>query len=347
MLGSCSLMSNAQSFDPSNVPPLPDYSRPDAWLAFPGRPGLEHAAPTGEAPVNDHLARVDVFFIHPTTVMGGGITNARYDAVAPFNAAVLVQQVSVFNSCCRLFAPQYRQATLRALNDDQAVELAYSDVLRAFRYYIAHENHGRPFIIASHSQGTTHAVRLLQEAILGTPLQSRMVAAYLIGGYVPDNFGDLGLPTCDSATQTGCVLSYNTSQTGRSGARFLIDSKTYWWRGENTPRAQQPAICVNPLTWNESGSAPAAANPGSLPLLRRPVEQKPGPLDLAANLTGAVCRNGLLEVDIPASSPPGFHDRLSVLTGSYHLNDYGIFYESLRRNARQRADAWLASRHKP
>lgn len=165
MLGSCSLMSNAQSFDPSNVPPLPDYSRPDAWLAFPGRPGLEHAAPTGEAPVNDHLARVDVFFIHPTTVMGGGITNARYDAVAPFNAAVLVQQVSVFNSCCRLFAPQYRQATLRALNDDQAVELAYSDVLRAFRYYIAHENHGRPFIIASHSQGTTHAVRLLQEAI--------------------------------------------------------------------------------------------------------------------------------------------------------------------------------------
>ena len=31
----------------------------------------------------------------------------------------------------------------------------------AFQYYLEHYNNGRPFIIASHSQGTYHAKRLI------------------------------------------------------------------------------------------------------------------------------------------------------------------------------------------
>lgn len=346
LLSSCALIGHAPPFSSSSVPPTPDYSRPDAWLAFPGRPGLAQSGPKDEAPVDENRAQADVFFIHPTTYKGSSVANAAYDAsgaVAPLNEPVLVQQASVFNSCCRIFAPQYRQASLGGLNDNQAVALAYSDVARAFRYYIAHENHGRPFIIASHSQGTALAVRLLQEEILNSPLKKKLVAAYLIGGYVPDNFGELGLPTCDRATQTGCVLSYNTSQTGRSGARMLIDNKTYWWQGANKTQGQPPAICVNPLTWREEGAAAPDANPGSLSFPQPPFTKEPRVLDLTPHLTGAVCRNGLLEVDIPRSSPPGFRDALSFFTGSYHLNDYGIFYEALRRNVRDRVDAWLAS----
>ena len=74
-----------------------------------------------------------------------------------------------------------RSGIPRTTRPRAAFELAYSDVLRAFDYYLAHENHGRPFILASHSQGSLHALRLIQERLAGKPLQKQLVAAYLIG----------------------------------------------------------------------------------------------------------------------------------------------------------------------
>lgn len=342
--GGCAL-SGAPPFDPARAPPAPQYELAQSWLALSGRPGLEQSAPRGIAPVDREEAGADVFFIHPTTFKGNSLANAPYDAsdaAAPLTAPVLIGQASVFNGCCRIYAPRYRQASVGALGNTQAMALAYSDVARAFRYFIAFENQGRPFIIASHSQGTMHAVRLLQDEILQTPLKQRMVAAYLIGGYVPANFSELGLPTCDSARQTGCVLSYNTSQQGRSGARLLIERKTYWWRGALKTRDPAPAICVNPLTWRREGAAAAQANPGSLPFPEPPFGQVPKTFDsLLPGLTGAQCQRGLLEVDIDGSAPEGFRDKLSFFTGSYHLGDYGVFYSSLRGNALDRVNAWL------
>ena len=89
-------------------------------------------------------------------------------------------------------------------------------------WYLANENHGRPFILASHSQGSGHAVRLLQQDILGTPLQHQLIAAYVIGAYVPSEFTTLGLPICDRADETGCIVSWNTTQVGRRGAERLL-----------------------------------------------------------------------------------------------------------------------------
>ena len=183
-------------FDPAHVPPAPDYSQPSAWLAFPGRDGIERSTPPGMAAVDEAQAPADVFFIHPTTYLRNDVWNAAYDAAgadAPYNGPVLLNQVSAFNGCCRLYAPQYRQASLKGLGKSpEAVDLAYGDVARAFRRYIAHENNGRPFILASHSQGTAHLVRLLQQEVLGTPLQARLVAVYAVGGYAPASFASIG-----------------------------------------------------------------------------------------------------------------------------------------------------------
>ena len=338
----------SRPFDARVVPPAPDYTQAAAWLALPGHDGLERSTPAGFTPVSEADAPADVFFIHPTTSSNGEAWNAPWDATgeaAPLNPAVLMGQASVFNGCCRIYAPRYRQASLAALSKSQpAVDLAYSDVAAAFREFIAHHNDGRPFIIASHSQGTGHAIRLMQTEIMGTPLQDRLVAAYLIGGYVPDNFGELGLPVCDAPDQTACVLSWNTSQTGRRGARILIEDKTYWWRGADKSTDQAPAICVNPLTWRRQGAAPADVNPGSLPLPRGPFPTAAAPLPAPSpQLTGAECRNGLLNVDI-GGDPPGFRDGLSVLTGSYHASDYGIFYAAIRENAAVRVAAWRLQR---
>ncbi|HEY1629819.1 MAG TPA: DUF3089 domain-containing protein [Rhizomicrobium sp.] len=334
-------------FDPKSAPPAPDYSQPQAWLAFPGRNGLERSTPPGMTAIDEAQAPADVFFVHPTTFLKNDTWNTAYDIsdeAAPLNPAVLLGQIGAFNGCCRLYAPRYRQATLAALSRSvPAVEFAYADVARAFRYYIAHENNGRPFIIASHSQGSAHAIRLLQAEILGTKLRQRLVAAYVIGAYVPSDFAKLGLPVCDTPRQTGCILAWNTVQAGR-GPRMLVEDKTYWWQGVEKNRNQPPAICVNPLTWNERDEAPASANPGSLPFPKPLPAQKAIVLPaLVLHLTGAACRNNLLEVDIPLFGPSGFQDSLSVLLGSYHVNDYGIFYAAIRRNAVDRVNAWIVA----
>lgn len=344
------MRSPAAPFDPKAVPPAPDYAQRKAWLALPDSNGMERSVPAGRVAVSAGQAPADVFFIHPTTFKGNRLWNAPYDAddaAAPLNPPVLLEQASVFNGCCRIFAPHYRQASLAGLNNPAAFDLAYDDVLRAFRYFIAHQNAGRPFIIAAHSQGTGHALRLLQEAVIGTSLQQRMVAAYLIGGYAPHNYDTIGLPVCDAPRQTGCVLSYNTSQAGRNGARLLIDHKTYWWQGAIKLHDPSAPICVNPLTWRDEArdrtAAPASANAGSVPFPKAPFTPGPAVLPLVPHLTGAACRNGLLEVDIPWTAPRGFRDTLSLLYGSYHLSDYGIFYSALRSNALERVRGWQAA----
>ena len=305
--------------------------------------------PAGFSPVDEASAPADVFFIHPTTYLKNDVWNTAYDVDGPYNKPVLLGQLSTFNGCCKLYAPQYRQASLVSLNKSlPAVELAYSDVARAFRYFIEHENHGRPFIIASHSQGSMHAVKLLQTEILGTPLQEKLVAAYVIGAFAPSNFGELGLPTCKTARQTGCIVSWNTSQSGRTGAFMLIHDRSYWWKGTERQSGQLPAICVNPLTWTENDAAPASANAGSLAFPIKPFPKVATTLAaLTPHLTGAACKEKLLDVDVP-DSPPSYRDSLSFIYGSYHKSDYGLFYAAIRTNAIDRVAAWTSSQqHSP
>jgi hypothetical protein len=326
------------------APPAPDYAQSAAWLALPGRNGIERSTPPGFAAVDEKTAPADVFFIHPTMYLKNDVWNAAYDVAGAYNAPVLLGQVSAFSGCCRMYAPHYRQASLQGLNNSQAVALAYSDVARAFRYYIAHFNHGRPFIIASHSQGTAHAVRLLQDEILGTPLQKQLVAAYTVGAYTPSNFGTVGLPICASADQTGCVVSWNTSQKGRTGAFLLTRDKVYWWQGRERRSGLLAAVCVNPLTWTEAGRAGVSANDGSLPFPHAPFPTSATMLaPLATHLTGAVCKDGLLDVDLPWRAPSGFRDALSLMFGSFHKSDYGLFYANIRANAVLRVARWRAA----
>ena len=330
-------------FEQTAAPPAPDYSQPRAWMAFPGTNGLERSTPPGIVAVNEAKAPADVFFIHPTTYSKNDVWNAAYDAPSELNDAVLLGQLSAFNGCCRLYAPHYRQASFGALGKSQAaMNLTYSDVERAFRYYIAHENHGRPFIIASHSQGTPYAVRLLQADILGTPLQKQLVAAYTIGAYTPINFGDLGLPVCERSRQFGCVVSWNTSQTGRTEASMLIHDKPYWWRGAIRQSGTLGAVCTNPLTWTSTGAATASANLGSLPFPETSAPSGAKLAPLVPGLTGADCRDGLLDVDVPSTSE-GFQDKTSRMFGSYHRSDYGLFYANIRANALDRVNAFLAA----
>ena len=127
----------------------------------------------------------------------------------------ILYQATVFNKYCRIFAPRYRQANLDAFYTknkkaaNAALDTAYQDVKNAFEYYLKHYNNGRPIIIASHSQGTWHAGRLLKEFFEGKPLQKQLVCAYIIGLPVFTNYFS-ELKPCEDSTSTGCFVSWRT-----------------------------------------------------------------------------------------------------------------------------------------
>ena len=199
-------------------------------------------------------AEVDVFFVHPTTFFGTAGWNQSLDDASTNQLTdmfVLRSQASVFNSCCRIYAPRYRQATIFSFMDwsgngkDRRCSSRTTTCERAFDYFIEHYNQGRPFILAGHSQGSVHVRTLLEKRITGTPLRERLVAAYPIGfsidreamaKAVPD------VPVCETAEQIGCVVSWNA--VGPDAAPW------------GDPRKN---ICVNPLTWRTDGAAAEAS----------------------------------------------------------------------------------------
>jgi hypothetical protein len=331
------------AFADQPAPPAPDYALPASWAARPNAPGASSARPANAT----RLARTtaaDVFYIHPTTYRSPDRWNQDVSDEATnrwTDASVIARQAGVFNACCRIFAPRYRQASFLATSDrlmtgdgGRAYALAYSDVLRAFDHYMTHDNHGRPFIIAGHSQGAEMARRLLIDRIDGHPAAARMVAAYVIGIDLTE--GDFGrtyaqLLPCTAPTQTGCVLAWNAVAPEMdlsmfrqfAGARYVARHATE--EGRTT-------LCVNPLSWRRDDVAvPAATNPGSVPGAPGAGIMQP----LRRGLAGARCDSGFLVVDRDPSL------QLDAMAGGMlHYHEFGLFYASIRANVRTRIRAW-------
>ena len=332
------------SFDPASAPPAPDYTNDDTWAALPDREdNADVVPPDSGASDNQATAAVDVFFIHPTTYYKKNGWNAAYDeggqTLDVLQSGVLRFQASAFNGSARVFAPRYRQATLYSFfgkSDEEkaALDFAYQDVARAFDDFIAHRNNNRPFIIAAHSQGSLHGMRLLKEKISGTPLAKRFIAAYLIGSSLSRDANIPGIAPCASASETSCYLNWNS-------VRDAVDRKgwtetgTTWSDGKYHLAAGAPNTCVNPLTWTLDSTAPVSANMGGLPF----VDSSAAFPAVITSLTGATCETGMLVVSPPTDSI-GF--TFGVNNGDYHIYDYNLFYMNIRANVATRVAAFLA-----
>lgn len=326
------------AFSADRSPGAPDYKSRAAWAAFPDDTRIETPQADGPKP------QVDVFFLHPTTFLNPAGWNAAFSD--PGNGAgglgvdgTLRGQASVFALCCRIFAPRYRQATLYAFLDNgtdgmKSIDLAYQDVRAAFDDFIARRSDGRPFILAGHSQGSIHLLRLLQERIAGTPLEKLMIAAYVVGAAVPRDFN--AVPVCAETVQFGCMVSWNAVAAPNSD-RSRGGTVPIWLDGRYQRIGDRPLLCVNPLDWRIDGSADAKANLGVLS--RAAGDSKPA---LKAGYAAARCVGGELVVDLPKDRTDF---QLRPGTGaSLHIFDYGLFYENLRVNAVARAEAYLARR---
>ncbi len=97
-------------------------------------------------------------------------------------------------------------------------------------------------------------------------------------------------------------------------------------------------LCVNPLTWrHDTAPAPRERNEGAVFLEATPPQVKPG-------LTGAQCKDGMLQVHIDGELPRDFMSRLldhTMGAGNHHPVEYQLFYMNLRRNAAERVAAYL------
>ncbi len=340
------------AFADSQTPAPPNYDLPDHWAALPDRADSADSVPVGTGVVDAQpAAEIDVFFVHPTTFYSGKGWNAAItDASVNHRTqrGAVRHQASVFNGCCRIYAPRYRQATLAAFLDEDgngvpALELAYADILAAFEHYIAHYNQGRPFILAGHSQGARHGIRLLAEQIEGTPIAARLVAAYLVGYPIklttanrPFNH----LQMCQSSVDTGCVVNWNTFLEGGDTGKFRTPDALSLGLPEVQRTATGARVCTNPLDWSSQGKVAASAHLGALSFNRD--ENTPlGPL--RKNLISARCDDGHLYISDPGE---GFQ-KLVFPGGNYHNYDYNLFYMNIRENAIARSRAFQVNALKP
>ena len=324
--------------------PAPDYAQSASWAALPGRPGLADDVPKGEPPAARD-APVDVFFIHPTGYMSGADWNSPLDPVSRTEENtqwMMANQASAFSGCCNVYAPRYREASIftyfTAPPDlfKTTMNFAYADVDRAFTDFLVHYSRGRPFILASHSQGTFHAFRLIKERIDGTPLAGRLVAAYLLGGSITGQDVDAlkTVHACNGPTDLHCVNHWAT--WGEGGSPYYDKA--------------HKLLCINPLTWRrDGGEAPAALHQGGVvpsgrfqlafwsdaatgmafPPLGAPVR----------HWTAARCQDGILTV---ADQKGGPFDGLDLGRKNYHGLDYPLFHMDIRENAALRVKTYLA-----
>ena len=311
---------------PKNTGPAPDYSDLNCWAASPFKDDTSDKIP-------DFLknetreARADVFFIHPTSYFGekkGSPWNADLrDTTVNNNTDNLSirLQTSVFNGSCRVFAPRYRQGNMEAFyvfdtpEAKAAFDLAYSDVKKAFQYYLKHDNKKRPIIIASHSQGTLHAIRLLQEFFDGKPLQKRLVCAYIVGYQIKkDAFKKL--PVGERANQTGCFVGWRTFAKGEIPKGAAAENGN--------------SVCVNPLNWTTSESwASADLHLGIMNNFETIV-----PHTVSAGIEPTA---KILWIDTQVV----LDEKKSKMT-NYHRWDYNLFWMNIRQNVKDRIDAYLA-----
>ncbi len=315
--------------DLSKLPEAPDYAELSMWAGHPDQQDAADLLPgkTGQLSDKQAEATVDVFFVHPTIYTGKPKPENPWNADLQdkklndkVDESTIRNQATVFNGAARVFAPRYRQAHYNVfLTDDlilkqKALDYAYEDVKAAFAYYLKHWNEGRNFIIASHSQGTLHAARLVKDFLEGQPLQQQFIAAYLIGMPLQwDLFEEIS--PCENEDDTGCWITWNTYAKDYYPPKFRT--------------AYHNALSVNPLNWKlDETYAPASKNQGGV--LRNFGKIHP-------ELNDAQNHRGLLWI-----SKPKFFGNFLFNWKRYHVADYNLFYMNIRENVAQRIDRFEA-----
>lgn len=254
---SAAAMGGGAALARDGAPPVPRWP---VWLCLPGAPHdwcqarltTTVITATGkQTTMNPSFSRatpIDCFYVYPTVSLEPRANSNL--AIQPAEEDVAVDEASPLSEDCRVFAPMYNQVTtFSQYYRGVDYELEYTDILKAWRDYLAHYNDGRGVVLIGHSEGAFLLERLIREQIEPSASERKLlVSAILVGGDVTvadhGEGGDMPtIPPCASKTQTGCIVAYSTFDTTPpqgSGFEQVDDPAT------------EHVLCVNP------------ADPGSL-----------------------------------------------------------------------------------
>jgi len=240
---------------------------------------------------------VDCFYVYPTVDVG--MVPGNHDDFTDTTSMreLAHSQAARFGEACRVFAPLYRQVTIATYFEprdqrEPRFELAFADVLAAFRFYLAHADASRKIVLIGHSQGAEMVIRLLHAVFDDdAAMRARLLVAMPLGGVVDVPEGRLAggtfahLPLCSSPDELACVVAFRT---------YRAEHPVHSWDGP-PPRGRRTA-CVNPtdVAGNERRLLSAAVFPTRSKF--RPgmpsIEGATTPFLLVRDFYGAQCQDG-------------------------------------------------------
>ena len=266
--GALALAGCGSSSAPANAPA---NASGVVWLCQPGMSGdpctqsLATTAVTASfatstvAPKPAASSGFDCFYVYGT-VSGESSVNADL-ARGSAEIAAATAQAAPFAPACEVYAPIYRQVTLAALAAHPDLNFgpaetvtAYDSIKSGFEYLLAHESHGRPFVVIGDSQGAAMLNLLLARLVDGNPaLRARLVMAIILGGNVEVPDGKLvggtfkHIPACSGPGQDGCVIAYSSfPSTPPAASLFGRPGQGVSLQSDQTAKAGLQVLCVNP-----------------------------------------------------------------------------------------------------
>ena len=319
VLNSCNSNDNPVPEDSKDAG-APDYSQKSCWYNIP-----------------EITKKFDTFFIYPTEYMGSNEGDPDYasldnpDMVAGAKNDHIIM-ASAFEESTNLFMPYYRQASAMALKraydetgDIRAAlegKTPYEDITAALDYYFENYNNGRPFIIASHSQGSAINSLVMKSYFKEHPdYYKRMVASYMIGFSITKDWlkDNPHLKFATGEADTGVIVSWNTEgkQNVEQNATNVV--------------VMPNAVSINPLNWKlDDTYAPASENKGSLIIDEKSATVSIGDIGADAQVNTA---RGVIVTNAKSAPIP-----LTDFFGpqSFHNGDYTFYYNNIKDNVAKR-----------
>lgn len=228
-----------QNFKEDSIKLDLDYSDEKNWAFRSDIHNFKKIIPKNYSIKKEKKLNVSVFYIHPTTLFSSLKWNA--DTTHFVNNEIidlcLENQASVFAGITDLYVPHYREMHIYSYTDTingfKAFNFAYNDIQSSFEYFLQNIKTDK-FIIASHSQGTNHAKKLINEYIYpNKKLRSKLVMSYLIGMDIYED--EMLIDLCKNPLQLNCFLNWRSFNES-----YYPDD---WNYGDNF-------ISVNPITFN-------------------------------------------------------------------------------------------------
>ncbi len=303
--------------------PAPDYSDKQNWVYFETYEDRD----------------VDVFFLYSTLHTGGeGAYNATIEeSIANHRYRYQTKRHKyIYDYKSRFFAPYYRQLSFDAylLGDEgrrEYTDIAVSDALNAFRYYLENVNGGRPFILAGYSQGAEMCLEIMKEFGSRDDFNENMIAAYMIGWRLTeaDTTAYPFLKPAAREDDTGVIVCMECE------APFVEDSIS-------VPEGAR-TYSINPLNWlTDSTPADRSLNKGAC------FFGYTGNVKTTKyRFCGAYIDPERGTIIVSDVSPDEYGPGSSVLPyGSYHVYSYQFFCMNLKNNVQTRMEAFKAEREK-